>query len=76
MVNVCESVITKRWNDYLERKKILTNGQFGFWKGRLCATNLLCLHSRVIDVVQERVGWVDFDKVPHKSSEKRENMVG
>ena len=75
VVKLCESVIKKRWNDYLERKKILTNGQFGFQKGRSCVTNLLCFYSRVIDVVQERVGWVDgiyldlkkaFDKVPHK----------
>ena len=75
VVKLCESVIKKRWNNYLEKKEILTNGQFGFRKGRSCATNLLCYYSRVIDVVQEREGWVDgiyldlkkaFDKVPHK----------
>ena len=75
VAKLCESAIKKRWNDYLERKEILTNGQFGFRKGKSCATNLLCYYSRVIDVVQEREGWVDgiyldlkkaFDKVPHK----------
>ncbi len=41
----------------------------------MCATNLICFYSRVIDIIQEREGWADcvymdlkkaFDKVPHK----------
>ncbi len=44
-----------------------------FRKGKSCVSDLLCFYSRVIDIVQEREGWVDsvylglrkvFDKVP------------
>ena len=54
---------------------MLANSQFGFRTGRSCATNLLSFYTRVIDVVQDREGWVDcayldlkkaFDKVPHR----------
>ncbi len=54
---------------------VLTNAQSGFHEGRLCMTNLLNYYSRVVDLTQERDGWVDciyldlkkaFDKVPHK----------
>ena len=60
---------------YLEDRNVLTRCQFGFRKGGSCSANLLSFYSRVIDVVQERDGWVDgvyldlekaFDKVPHK----------
>ena len=43
----------------LERHKVLTNCQFAFRKGRSYSTNLLSFYSKVIDVIQERDGWVD-----------------
>ncbi len=54
-------------------------------RGRLCVTNLINFYSRVIDVIQERDGWVDcvyldskkaFDKVPHKRLIWKLNHVG
>ena len=72
---LCERVIKKRWTEFLEEHKLLTNRQFGFRKGRSCVTNLLSFYSRVVDKIQERDGWVDciyldlkkaFDKVPHE----------
>ena len=72
---ICEKVIKKQWTKFLENKGILTNKQYGFRKKRSCGTNLLSFYSRVIDITQEREGWVDcvyldlkkaFDKVPHE----------
>ena len=60
---------------FLEVTNTLSGGQFGFRRERSCITNLLSFYSEVIDVTQEREGWVDciyldlkqvFDKVPHK----------
>ena len=60
---------------YLEETSSLESCQFGFWNGKSCTTNLLSFYSRLVDIVQERDGWVDcvyldlrkaFDKVPHK----------
>merc|ERR1711980_83849 len=60
---------------YLEGSNVLTDKQFGFRSGRSCTANLLAYYSRVIEVVQERDGWVDgvyldlkkaFDKEPHR----------
>ena len=56
---IYERVIKERWMEHLERHKVLTNSQFGFRKGRSCSTNLLSFYLRVIDVIQERDGWVD-----------------
>ena len=72
---MCEKVIKEQWTEYLEREGILNDKQFGFRKARSCVTNLISFYSRVIDITQEREGWVDciyldlkkaFDKVPHK----------
>ena len=72
---LCERMVKEAWMTYLEDKKVLTNCQYGFRKGSSCSANLLSFYSKVIDVVQERNGWVDgiyldlkkaFDKVPHK----------
>ena len=69
---ICEKVIKKQLNEYLEREEIITNRQFRFRTGRLCVTNLLSFYSRIIDITQERNGWTDclylnlekaFDKV-------------
>ena len=71
---LCEKIIKKQWVKYLERQMLIIASQFGFIQGKSCVTNLLCFYSRVIDVIQERDGWVDciyldlkkaFDKVPH-----------
>ena len=60
---------------HLERNEILTERHFGFRSGKSCATNLVSFYSRIVDIVQERDGWVDcvyldlkkaFDKVLHK----------
>ena len=60
---------------FLEETNTLLGGQYGFRRGRSCITNLLSFYFRVIDVTQEREGWVDciyldlkkaFDKIPHK----------
>ena len=75
LCKICEEVIKLKWTEYLESENILNERQFGFRKGKSCVTNLLCFYSRVVDVVQERDGWVDciyldlkkaFDKVPHQ----------
>ena len=75
VAKISERIIKDQWVKYLEDNNILTEKQFGFRKGRSCATNLISFYSRVIDVVQERDGWVDciyldlkkaFDKVPHE----------
>ena len=72
---LCEIIIKEQWVKYLEEKEIITHCQYGFRKGRSCVTNLLSFYTRVIDVVDNRDGWVDavfldikkaFDKVPHK----------
>ena len=71
---ICEEVIKSKWCEFLEDEQILSEKQFGFRKGKSCVSNLLCFYSRVIDILQERDGWVDcvyldlkkaFDKVPH-----------
>ena len=75
VAKMCEKIIKYRWVKYLEDNMTITNKQFGFREGRSCVTNLISFYSRVIDVIQERDGWVDcvyldlkkaFDKVPHK----------
>ena len=75
VAKLCEKIIKGRWVKHLENNITLTNNQFGFREGRSCVTNLISFYSRVIDIVQERDGWVDcvyldlkkaFDKVPHK----------
>ena len=72
---LCERIIKKRWTKFLEGNKLITEKQFGFREGTSCVTNLMSYYSRVVDVIQEREGWVDtvyldlrkaFDKVPHK----------
>ena len=50
----------KRWTSFLEMKEMLIKKQFGFREGSSCTANLLSFFSRVIDVTQERDGWVDF----------------
>ncbi len=54
---------------------MLTDGQFGFRKGKSCVTNLLSYYDRVSETMQERDGWVDsiyldfkkaFHRVPHE----------
>ena len=59
----------------LEEDSVLTNCQYGFRRGRSCSSNLISFYSRIVDIVQDREGWVDgvyldlkkaFDKVPHK----------
>ena len=56
---ICEKIIKKQWTEYLEREGIIIDRQFGFKWGRSCVTNLLSSYSRVIDITQERDGWVD-----------------
>ena len=74
MGKLCEIIIKERWVAYLERNEIVYERQFGFRSGVSCVSNLLCFYSRVIDIMQERNGWVDyayldlkkaFDQVPH-----------
>ena len=50
-------VINKQLTDYLERRGIIANEQFGFRTGRWCVTNLLSFYSRVINIIQERDEW-------------------
>ena len=75
VAKICEKVIKERWMRYLEETGSLEECQFGFRNGKSCTTNLLSFYSRLVDIVQERDGWVDcvyldlrkaFDKVPHK----------
>ena len=54
-----EKIIEKQWTDYLERG-VITDRQFGFRRGKSCVTNLLSFYSRMIDIIQERDGWVDY----------------
>ena len=70
---ICEKVIKKQWTEYLEG--VVRDRQFGFRIGRSCVTDLLSFYSRVIDITQERDGWMyciyldfkkAFDKVLHK----------
>ena len=56
---LCEKIIRKRWVSFLEEKEILSKRQFGFREGLSCVTNLLSFYTRVIDIIQEREGWVD-----------------
>ena len=74
MCKVCEKVIKEQWTDYLERKRIISDRQFGFRTGRSCVTNL-SFYSRVIDITQNRDGWAvciyldlkkAFDKIQHR----------
>lgn len=75
LCKICEETLKLKWTENLESENILSERQFGFRKGKSCVSNLLCFYSRVIDVVQERDGWVDcvyldlkkaYDKVPHQ----------
>ena len=70
-----EKIVKDTWLKFLEETNTLTSGQFGFKEGNSCITNLLSFNLCVIDMTQEREGWVDciylnlkkaFDKVPHK----------
>ena len=74
LCKLCEKIIKKRWIKYLEEKKLLSPGQFGFREGTSTVTNLLSFYDRVVEILQERDGWVDciyldikkaFDRVPH-----------
>ena len=56
---LCEKIIRRRWVKYLEEWGIITAKQFGFREGSSCVTNLLSFYDRVIDIMQERDGWVD-----------------
>merc|ERR1712035_176262 len=56
---MCERVVKDEWMRYLEGSNVLTHKQFGFRSGSSCTANLLAYYSRVVDVVQERDGWVD-----------------
>ncbi len=56
---------------------MLTDGKFGFRKGKSCVTNVLSYHDRVAETMQERVGWVDsiyldfkkaFDRIPPRKT--------
>ena len=75
IAKLCERVVKKKWMEHIEKNNILTERQFGF-RGRSCSTNLISFYSRVIDIMDERDGWVDciyldlkkaFNKVPHKT---------
>ena len=72
---MCEKIVKETWMKILEEGKVLTRCQYGFRRGRSCSSNLMSFYSRVVDIVQERDGWVDgvyldlkkaFDKVPHR----------
>ena len=72
---LCERIVKDKWMEHLEKNGVLTVHQYGFRKGSSCSSNLMAFYSRIIDIVQEREGWVDaiyldlkkaFDKVPHK----------
>ena len=72
---LCEIIIKEQWTKYLENENIISSKQYGFREKRSCVTNLLSFYSRVIEMTQERHGWVDciyldlkkaFDKVPHR----------
>ena len=72
---LCEKIIKEEWMKTLEEDSVLTNCQYGFRRGRSCSSNLISFYSRIVDIVQDREGWVDgvyldlkkaFDKVPHK----------
>ena len=61
--------------DSLLRKRRNNNRQFEFRTWKSCVTNSLISYWRVIDITQERDGWVDciyldlkkaFDKIPHR----------
>ena len=76
IAKICEKIIKKRWVKHLEKNKVITERQFSFREGRSCITNLISFYSRVIDIIQERDGWIyciyldlkkAFDKVPHKT---------
>ena len=82
---ICEKLIQKKWINLLEGRMIITTRQFGFKSGSSCVTNLLCFYNRVIDVLQQRDGWIDciyldlckaFDKVPHKRLLSKLNSIG
>ena len=75
LIRVLEEIVCDRWMEFLEGKEILSCKQFGFRKGKSCITNLLSFYSRVIDIVDQKGGWVDcvyldlkkaFDKVSHR----------
>ena len=44
---------------HLEESKVLMDRQFGFRGGRSCVTNVISFYLRVVDIVQERDGWVN-----------------
>ena len=85
VVKICEWLIKDRWMKHLEKSKVLMDMQFGFREGRSCATNLINFYSRVVDIVQERDGWVDciyldlrkaFDKVADKRLLWKSDSIG
>ena len=72
---LCERIVKDAWMKILEEGNVLLGCQFGFRRGRSCSSNLMSFYSRVVDIVQDRDGWVDgvyldlkkaFDKVPHR----------
>ena len=85
IANISEKIIKDRWTKHLEEINALNPKQFGFRQGKSCITNLICFYSRIIDIIQERDGWVDcvfldlkkaFNKVPHKKLIRKLETIG
>ena len=43
----------------LEDNRVISNRQFGFRQGKSCVTNLISFHTRVIEGIENKDGWVD-----------------
>lgn len=58
IAKICETVVKDRWSKHLEENNLRTDKRLGFRKRKLCTASLISFHSRVIDEIQERDGWV------------------
>ena len=66
VIKICERIIKKKMMNFIEENNILVAEQYGFRKGRSCASQLISHLDRIINILEENnnadVLYLDFSK--------------